>query len=68
MITSLIKRNFLLKQFQKEQIFMRWVLLNIVTLEIQTPVHSNCVSKFYQQKPFILESKMGELNQNKKSK
>ena len=31
---------------------MRWVLLNIVTLEIRTPVHSNCVSKFHQRKSF----------------
>ena len=29
MIISLIKSKFFLKEFQKEQIFMRWVLLNI---------------------------------------
>ena len=34
---------------------MRWVLLNIVTLQIRTPVHSNCVSKFHQRKSFNLE-------------
>ena len=55
MIISLIKSKFLLKQFKKnKQIFMRWVLLNIVTLEIRTPVHSNCVSKFHQRKSFNL--------------
>ena len=30
---------------------MRWVLLNIVTLEIRTPVHSNCVLKIHQRAP-----------------
>ena len=54
MIISLIKSKFLLKQFQKEQIFMRWVLLNIVILEIRSPVHSNCVSRFHQWKSFNL--------------
>ena len=55
MIISLIKSKFLLKQFKKEQIFMRWVLINIVTFEIGTPVHSNCLSKFHQRKSFNLQ-------------
>ena len=54
MINSLIKSKLLLKQFQKEEIFMRWVLLNLVTLEIGTPVHSSYVPKFLQGKSFNL--------------
>ena len=53
MIISLIKTKFLLKQFQKEKIFIRWVLLNIATLESSTLVYSNCVSKFHQRKSLI---------------
>ena len=47
MIISLIKSEFLLMQFHKEVIFMRWVIFNIVTLELRTPVPSNCLSKFH---------------------
>ena len=54
MINSLIKSKLLLNQFQKEEIFMRWVLLNIVTLEIGNHVHSSYVSKFLQGKSFNL--------------
>ena len=45
--------KLLLKQFQKEQIFIWWVLLNIVTLEMGTPLHSNCAPRFHQRKSFI---------------
>ena len=54
MIISLIKSKLLLKQFQREQIFIRWVLLIIVSLEVGDPVHSNCVSKFLLRKSFNL--------------
>ena len=54
MINSLIKSKLLLNQFQKEEIFMRWVLLNIVTLEIGNHGHSSYVSKFLQGKSFNL--------------
>ena len=49
MIISLIKIKFSLKQYKKEQIFMRWVLFNIVTLEISIPyiqiVYQNFIRK-----------------------
>ena len=47
MIISQIKSKFLIKQFQKEYMYMRWVLFNVVTLEISTPVNSNSVSKLH---------------------
>ena len=34
MIIILIKSQFLPKQFHKKKLLMRWMLLNIVTLEI----------------------------------
>ena len=44
MIVSLIKSDFLLKLFQEELIFMRWMLSNIGTLELRMPVHLKCLS------------------------
>ena len=45
MIISLTKSKFLLKQLLK-RINMSWVLFDIVILELRTPLHPNCVSKF----------------------
>ena len=44
MIVSLIKSELLLKLFQEELIFMRWMLSNIGTLGLRTPVHLKCLS------------------------
>ena len=48
------KVNFYPCNFKKNKWPFSLLLLNIVTLEIRTPVHSNCVSKFHQYQSFSL--------------